>query len=40
MNIKQHLIKKGLRKIVSLASKMNRKVKRHLESPETIRQTS
>jgi hypothetical protein len=38
MNQKQHLTKEGLEKIADLASKMNRKVKRHLESSETIRQ--
>ena len=37
MNKKQHLTKKGLNKIANLASEMNRKVKRHLESSETIR---
>ena len=39
MNQKQHLTQKGLEKIANLASKMNRKVKRYLESPETIRRT-
>ena len=39
MNQKQHLNKKGLKRIANLASKMNRQVKRHLESPETIRRT-
>ena len=39
MNRKQHLNKKGLEKIANLASKMNRQVKRYLESSETIRQT-
>jgi hypothetical protein len=38
MNQKQHLTKEGLEKIALLASKMNRKVVRHLESSETIRQ--
>ena len=36
MNEKQHLTKKGLEKIANLASKMNRKIRRHLESSETI----
>ena len=40
MNEKQHLTKKGLKKIANLASKMNRKVERYLESSETIRQNS
>ena len=39
MNNKQHLTKEGLNKIADLASQMNRKVKRYLESSETIRQT-
>lgn len=39
MNNKEHLNKEGLDKIAKLASKMNRKVNRHLESSETIRQT-
>src|SRR3989344_1710367 len=39
LNKKQHLNKKGLKRIANLASKMNRQVKRHLESPETIRRT-
>ena len=39
MNKKQHLNKEGLKKIASLASKMNRQIKRSLESSETIRQT-
>ena len=39
MNNKEHLSKEGLQKIANLASQMNRKVKRHLESSETIRQT-
>ncbi len=39
MNQKQHLTKEGLEKIAKLASKMNRKIKRNLESSETIRQT-
>ena len=38
MNNKQHLNRKGLEKIANLASKMNRKVVRHLESSEAIRQ--
>jgi predicted transcriptional regulator len=38
MNQKQHLTREGLEKIADLASKMNRKVIRHLESSETIRQ--
>ena len=37
INKKQNLKKSGLKKIANLASKMNRKVKRHLESSETIR---
>ena len=40
MNKKQHLNKKGLKKIAQIASKMNRKIKRVLESSETIRQNS
>ena len=40
MNKKQHLTKEGLEKIANLASKMNRKVKRNLESSETIRWNS
>ena len=40
MNNKEHLTKEGLKKIANLASKMNRKIKRHLESSETIRQSS
>ena len=38
MNKKQHLTKEGLKKIANLASKMNKQVKRYLESSETIRQ--
>ena len=37
MNNGQHLTNSGLKKIANLASKMNRKVKRNLESSETIR---
>ena len=37
MNKKEHLNKKGLKKIANLASNMNQKIKRHLESSETIR---
>ena len=40
MNKEQHLTQEGLIKIAKLASKMNRKVKRHLESSETIRRNS
>ena len=40
MNKKQHLRKEGINKIADLASQMNRKVKRCLESSETIRQSS
>ncbi len=40
MNKKQHLTKEGLQRIAKLASNMNRKVLRNLESPETIRQNS
>ena|SRR3989338_2241920 len=40
MNNGQHLTKEGLTKIAELASKMNRQVKRHLESSETIRQSA
>jgi predicted transcriptional regulator len=40
INKEQHLNKKGLTKIAKLASKMNRKVIRHLESSETIRRNS
>lgn len=40
MNKRQHLTREGLRNIANLASQMNRKVKRHLESPETIRRNS
>ncbi len=39
MNNKEHLQKEGLDKIATLASNMNRKVTRNLESSETIRQT-
>jgi len=39
MNEKQHLTRKGVEKIANLASKMNRQVKRNLESSETICQT-
>ena len=38
MNKKQHLTKKGLKKIANLASQMNKQITRHLESSETIRQ--
>ena len=37
MNNKEHLTRKGLKKIANLASNMNQKIKRHLESSETIR---
>ena len=37
MNNKQHLTRKGLKKIAKFASQMNRKVKRNLESSETAR---
>ncbi len=40
INQKKHLTQKGLNKIANLASKMNQKVIRNLESPETIRQNS
>ena len=40
MDKKQHLTQKGLRRIANLASKMNQKIKRHLESSETTRPTS
>ena len=40
MNKNEHLDRKGLHKIAKLASKMNRKVTRSLESSETIRQNS
>ena len=40
MNKKQHLNHQGLRLIAKLASQMNKKIKRHLESSETIRQSS
>ena len=40
MNKEQHLTKEGLNKIAKLASQMNRQVKRHLESSETIRQNN
>ena len=40
MNNKEHLTNVRLHKIANLASKMNRKVSRNLESSETIRQTS
>ena len=39
MNNKKHLTEEGLGNIAKLASKMNRKVTRRLESSETIRQT-
>ena len=39
MKRKEHLTSEGLNKIAGLASKMNRKVLRSLESSETIRQT-
>ncbi len=39
MKNKQHLNTKGLHKIVALASSMNNKVQRYLESSETARQT-
>ena len=39
MNKKQHLNEEGLKEIASLASKMNRQIKRFLESSETICQT-
>ena len=39
MNNKEHLKREGLEKIAELASKMNRKVSRNLESSETICQT-
>ncbi len=38
MNKKEHLSRAGLEKIAELASEMNRKVIRRLESSETIRQ--
>ena len=40
MNKNEHLDREGLNKIAKLASKMNRKVTRSLESSETIRQNS
>ena len=40
INKKQHLTMEGLNKIANLASNMNRKVIRSLESSETIRQNS
>ncbi len=40
MKQKEHLTKEGLKNIANIASQMNRKVQRHLESPETIRQNS
>ena len=39
MNRKQHLEKEGLDSIAKIASKMNRKIQRNLESSETTRQT-
>ena len=39
MNNKKHLTQEGLERIAILASKMNRRVKRNLESSETICQT-
>ena len=39
MNDKEHLTTEGLKKIVELISKMNRQVKRNLESSEAIRRT-
>jgi len=39
MNDREHLTREGLEKIANLASQMNRKYKRHLESSETIRRT-
>ena len=40
MNKNEHLKKKGLKRIAKLASRMNRKITRSLESSETIRQNS
>ena len=40
INKREHLTMEGLNKIANLASNMNRKIPRHLESSETIRQTS
>ena len=40
MNRKEHLTKSGIRKIATIASKMNKKVvPKYLKSSETIRQT-
>ena len=36
MKKKEHLTSEGLKNIVVLASKMNRKIQRHLESSETV----
>lgn len=40
MNKEQHLTREGLENIANLASQMNKKIIRHLESSETIRQNS
>ena len=39
MNKEQHLTREGLENIANLASQMNKKIIRHLESSETIRRT-